>query len=184
MKQIFFVLLLSSALSACASHGTREPNDSKPRFSEVVLVSAENQGICEAKRGKIGQACQATWANAVAYCKGKNSHLPTAREYADHLRPFGTVILEKAEVKEGKIPAGYYLVDSINPGGQRDTFYMNHGNYRRPKEDRVDYLLWTASVPPGHPEYAHVYYNEWGGGGGDPKDHRLSHPNAFQCVSD
>lgn len=80
------------------------------------------------------------------------------------------------------LPKNFYLVDSINPDGSRDTFYMNHDGYRKPVGEDGKALLWTSSTPPLHAEYAHVCYEAWGGGGGDPKDHLKTAHNSVRCV--
>ncbi|MGZ3770823.1 MAG: hypothetical protein ACXVCP_15130 [Bdellovibrio sp.] len=61
---------------------------------------------------------------------------------------------------------------------------MNHNGYVRPIDEVGNHLLWTSSIPPKYSQYAHVYYDQWGGGGGDPKDHLLNHQNAVQCIAD
>jgi hypothetical protein len=170
-------LIVLMALSACAST-TRDPGSSGSRFGEVVRRDSSNASLCASGEG---DTCRMTWDQASAYCTAQGGHLPTAREYARLLAPRGSRILELAEVT-GTVPPGYYLVASVNPNGERDDFYMNHEEYRRPEGEKENLLLWTASVPPTHPQYAHVYYNEWGGGGGDPRHHRKDYPNSVQCV--
>lgn len=149
-------------------------------FTEIVKKDAKSAKFCP--KSKEGQTCLMTWLEGMSYCQSQGQHLPTAREYIMLLLPRGTQILEMNQVN-GKAPADFYLVDSTNPDGKRDTFYMNHKNYKKPADEKGGNLLWTSSVPPQHPKYAHVYYDEWGGGGGNPKDHILSHRNAVRCVS-
>lgn len=169
MKKTVYVVLCQFLLFGCAATIQERRLSSTPKFTEIV-------------QGTSGDLLL-TWQEALEHCKSRNSHLPTAREYANLLRPLGTKILEASEVT-GTPPAGYYLVDCKNPDGSLDKFYMNHSGYKRPEGETVNHLLWTSSIPPQHPEFAHVYYDEWGGGGGNPMDHKHSHPNAFQCVSD
>lgn len=171
----FLIVLMS--LTACASLA-RDPGSLEGRFGEIVKRDSRNASLCAPGEG---ESCRMTWEQARAYCQAEGAHLPTAREYAQLLAPRGTRILELEEVN-GAPPAGYYLVASVNPDGKRDDFYMNHEQYRRPEEEKENFLLWTASVPPGHLDYAHVYYNEWGGGGGDPRHHRKDYPNSVQCA--
>jgi hypothetical protein len=124
----------------------------------------------------------ATWDEAMRICKERNAHVPTAREYVNKLKPLGIEVLEKNEVKD-KAPEGFYLVDSINPDGQRDTFYMSHAKYQRPADLKAPFRkLWTSSTPPTHQDFAHVFYEEWGGGGGEPKEHHKKFRNAFECL--
>jgi hypothetical protein len=132
---------------------------------------------------KDGAELLVTWDEAVAYCKSQKAHLPTAREYLDSLKSSGIRSLERNEVTT-QPPPGFYLVDSINEDGSRDGFYMNHSGYQRPANLVKFHLLWTASTPPGHADYAHVFYDEWGGGGGKPHEHKKTYKNSFQCVLD
>jgi len=177
MKILFVAALI---LSSCAVMMNREPTQADtPVWGEVVKSGKEGARFCP--QTPKGSACLMNWADAMKFCESQNAHLPTAREYVNLLMPLGVKVLEKEEV-EGAPPAGYYLVDSRNPDGSLDGFYMNHSEYRRPLGETENYLLWTSSIPPSHPKYAHVYYTEWGGGGGDPKDHLLTHKNAIRCV--
>lgn len=123
----------------------------------------------------------ATWQEAVDACKRQGTRLPTARDYVDILQAQGITVLEHDEVI-GDPPKGYYVVDSRNEDGALDAFFMNHEGYQRSPALKKFHLLWTASTPPGHPEYAHVFYDEWGGGGGDPRDHKKTVRNSYQCV--
>jgi hypothetical protein len=169
----------------CASsqkNRNRRPNSqSTILLSEIIKKSSNSASYCPATND--GDICLMTWSQAVLFCKGQNAHLPTAREYAESLLSRGTLILEMSEVSD-VIPKDFYLVDCLNPEGVLDAFYMNHRNYKRPLKDSGDHLLWTASIPPQHPQYAHVYYDQWGGGGGNPEDHLLTSLNAVQCVTD
>ena len=181
MKPIVGILLLSGLMgcTTAPSISSKVETPKAPSFSEIVKRDATTKKFCP--ESKEGQVCLMTWLEAMAYCQNQGAHLPTAREYANLLKPRGTEILE-AEKMSGTAPEGFYLVDSHNPDGSRDTFYMSHKNYRRPVDEKGNHLLWTASIPPLHPQYAHVYYDEWGGGGGNPKDHMLGHRNAVRCA--
>ncbi len=180
MKFAFLWAGVLLAFAGCAVSSHRKISSS-PKFGAIVRSDSDSKRYCPTANPK--EVCLMTWPDALAYCRSQGAHLPTAREWADLIRPFGTKTLEKAEV-QGKPPAGYYLVDCLDPDGSAYAFYMNHTAYRRSADERGNHLLWTASKPPSHQEYAHVYYDEWGGGGGDPKDHLLTHPNAVRCVRD
>lgn len=182
MKYAITLSLSCFLLSGCATDlgQQREPSQTNAGLGPVVVATAATQKHCPSSAP--GEACLVTWQQARQICEEQGGHLPTAREYVAHVRALGTLVLETAEVGAGSPPAGYYLVASVNPDGSRDAFYMNHQGYRRPETDRENYLFWTASRPPQHLQYAHVYYNEWGGGGGKPEEHLLERRNAFQCV--
>ena len=185
-----FAMLISGTLAAscsslpksetAASDRTRHPAQAEViQIDPIVLKSSKTSNLCPDEPN--GSACRTTWQKAVNYCKSIQGHLPTAREYADVLRASGTKTLERVDVS-GAPPAGYYGVDCKNEDGSSDFFYMNHSEYVRPATQNGNHLLWTASTPPGHAEYAHVYYDEWGGGGGNPADHLKSKLNSFQCA--
>ncbi|MGE4133340.1 MAG: hypothetical protein AB7F86_16980 [Bdellovibrionales bacterium] len=150
----------------------------KGRMTSIVVKSKDTANYCP--EVNEGQTCMATWQQAMDYCQSQGFHLPTAREYARVVAFLGTKILEPSDVK-GDPPKGYYLVDSRNPDGSLDRFYMNHSEFK-PLPEMTKARLWTSSIPPQHPQFAHVLYMEWGGGGGDPKEHKLDYRNAFQCV--
>lgn len=177
---LFLSALLFLGCASSQKNSIRQPNNQTTNlFSEIIKKNANSASNCPDVDD--GDVCLMTWSQAVLFCKGQGAHLPTAREYAELLLPRGTLILETNEVS-GAAPKDFYLVDSLNPDGAHDAFYMNHSNYKRPLEELGNHLLWTASIPPQHQQYAHVYYDEWGGGGGNPQDHLLTHLNAVQCV--
>ncbi len=146
-------------------------------MSSVIVQGEVKTSICEGS----STSCLATWSDAVAFCKSQGGHLPTAREYAAALKPAGTKTIDTIQANVAP-PAPYYLVDCVNEDGSKDSFYMNHSEYHKPAGQIENHLFWTASSPPGHLDYAHVYYDEWGGGGGNPVDHLKSHFNSFQCI--
>ncbi len=177
LTDAFFLALLTLGGCAVSSHS---PKHSKLIFSEIIKKDGNSQKYCpEVAEGSI---CKMTWNEAVQFCKSQNAHLPLAREYAEMLKEQGIQILEVSEVK-GTAPTGFYLVDCRNEDGLLDAFYMNHSGYQRLPGELENHLLWTASAPPQFPKYAHVYYDQWGGGGGDPQDHLLTKRNALQCVT-
>lgn len=178
MKSLY--LALFGLVVACASPSVQaERHPSSAQFTDVVRQSQDSAQYChEASEGNV---CLMNWQEALQYCESQNAHLPTAREYANLIKPRGSQVLEADEVK-GEAPKGFYLVESRNAEGSYDSFYMNHSGYKRPAGETENYRLWTASAPPSHPQYAHVYYTEWGGGGGDPKEHLKTYRNAVQCV--
>src|SRR5690606_30584798 len=110
-----------------------------------------------------GEPCLMSWAEAASYCQAEGGHLPTARELAAPLSLLGTITVAREEMRE-PVPEGFYLVPNRDPDGSTYDFYMNHLGYQRPPGARAE-LLWTASIPPQHPAYAHVLYTAWGGGG-------------------
>lgn len=181
MKNILSLSLSLLFLAGCASASgaQRAPSQEAPKLGPLVVSAADTKDLCP--DAAEGEACLVTWQEALQACEARGGHLPTARDYVAHVSALGTVVLEGAGVN-GMPPPGFYLVDSVNPDGSRDAFYMNHQNYRRPADQVGNHLFWTASRPPLHPQYAHVYYDEWGGGGGKPEEHRLEVRNAFQCV--
>ena len=200
----FLTLVVGSMTLAACSHvltSSRAPAQASltpSTMSPIVQRSSVKSSICSVVTADT-DSCQATWLDAVQFCKLQGAHLPTAREYANLLKSAGTVTLEKNQVA-GATPVGYYLVDCVDEDGTSDGFYMNHQGYKHPAQSmttadqlpgqipgqrasrRPWHLLWTASTPPGHPDYAHVLYDQWGGGGGDPADHLKTRKNSFQCV--
>lgn len=186
----FFALMVASVtLAACSHLSQTSLAPAQASISPSMMGPIVQRGTVKSSICSVGIAdtdsCQATWLDAVQFCKSQNAHLPTAREYANLLKSSGTVTLEKNQVT-GTAPPGFYLVDCNDEGGTSDGFYLNHEGYTRPRDSIANHLpwhlLWTASTPPGHPEYAHVLYDQWGGGGGDPADHLKTHKNSFQCV--
>ena len=147
MKTSVFVLCAALSLTACTHSAKRAEAPRHP-------AEAKEPGPIVSKDGADALV---TWDEAMAYCRDRKSHLPTAREYLNALKGAGIKSLEAHEVS-GQPPKGFYLVDSINPDGARDTFYMNHEQYDRPKNLTKFHLLWTSSTPPGHAEYAHVFF--------------------------
>ncbi len=126
---------------------------------------------------------EVTWDQAMAICKERGDRLPTARDYVNVLLSQGILVLEKSEV-QGNAPEGYYPVDSVHEDGSTDFFYMNHEGYRRPQRLEKFHRLWTASMPPQFRMAAHVFYDQWGGGGGKKEEHLKNFKNSFQCVRD
>lgn len=150
----------------------------------IAKREASTKSYCP--QAKTGEICLMTWQDAIRYCRSTARRLPTSRDFACLLPGRGTVVMEAEKMPKPVLP-NYYLVDSINPDGSTDSFYMNHQGFKRDPSEKEDHSLWTASCPPNHPGYAHVYFDKWGGGGFDPKfptgeDHKYSHLNSVQCV--
>ena len=149
-------------------------------LSQVVRKTSDNAAVCASVA--MDEACLMTWADAQSYCSSQGGHVPTAREIGELLPQRGSITLEVTDVK-GAAPAGFYLVEGFNPGGAKDAFYLNHSGYKRlASDDQENYMIWTATTPPGYEQYAHVYYNSFGGGGGEKEDHLKTHPNNVMCV--
>ena len=179
---MMYFLTLALAMTACTGMPVHRSTASVGPMTDVARKDQSNSQFCPT--AKLGEVCQMKWTDAIAYCLSQKSHLPTARELAELLPARGSKTLEKKDVT-GPAPAGYYLVEGVNPGGKQDAFYLNHSGYKRlPEDDQHDYLIWTATTPPGYDDYAHVYYNSFGGGGGEKEDHNKSHPNAVMCVKE
>jgi hypothetical protein len=121
-------------------------------------------------------------ADAMKACAGHGMHLPTIRELAKISQSMGAKgILEKSEVQEGKVPAGFYLVIAIDPNGKKDEFYFNYSGYNRPAGDLGNNWFWSSSV------VSDVSYNGYGLDGyvGDvyvPYDPRVPY-SAVRCVA-
>ncbi len=180
LKSIYLLLPFFLACSSVSvPEATKVTKVAEAKLSAIVLKSSSTAGLCPASQ--IGEPCLVTYKQALSHCRAQASHLPTAREYADWLQTRGVQVLEKKEVN-GSAPKDFYLVDCKNEDGTLDGFYLNHTQYQRPANLVRNHLLWTSSSPPGHLEYAHVYYDEWGGGGGNPQDHLKTRRNAFQCA--
>lgn len=184
--KLFCVLALLSSLTAFAEHWKvphkRRPSSS-PALTAIVAKSESDGTGALCPDDAVGEPCQVTWQEAVTYCSERGSHLPTARDYTNALRKLGVETIDAKKVS-GPLPEGYdpKVVDCLDPDGSRYAFYLNHQGYKRPAALTQFHRLWTASVPPDHQDYAHVFYDEWGGGGGDPKEHKKSYRNAFQCA--
>ena len=170
---IFFPILSSSAIIQDA-----------PVLSETIVQNTFSMAYCPQKQP--GEICLMTEQNAELYCESQNSHLPTTREFARYSVAHEALgILEVSEVESkflGKAPAGYYRVDNQNPGNQLDSFYFNHQGYNAASGNLGQLQYWTASVVPGHTDYAHVFYGAWGGGGGNPQEHKRTFLNAVRCL--
>lgn len=190
MKQIFFALV---AVSALQSHALSLPETPKAKFcasmpagerlTPVIRKDAASARFCPESIN--GAPCLMDWATAMNYCASIGGHVPTSREDVCLLPARGTVAVEASEKPMAQ--PGYYLVESRNPDGSFDRFLMNHSAYQRPANETEDHAIWTASIPPALPAYAHVFYDQWGGGGLHPafphgEDHLLTHKNAVQCV--
>lgn len=75
-----------------------------------------------------------------------STHLPTIRELAQESEVRGARgILKVNQVKPNNIPAGYDMIDSINPNGLADIFYYNAIGYQPPNDDSGKYGFWTSS---------------------------------------
>lgn len=164
-----FRFLLVLTLAACASAG-REYR----RWPSSVELTEPAM--------KDGKPWLMDWESAMQYCKDMGGHLPTAREYTQWLKKYGVKTLEAHEVKAGADATGYDPVDCKNPDGTEEVLYVNSKGYTFPPHSKRKLLFWTSSVPFKHPQFAHVYYEEWGGGGGKPEEHRKSYLNAVMCV--
>lgn len=129
-----------------------------------------------------GEVCRMNQYDALAACLSLGRHLPTTREFAELSVARGAKgfkSLEEFAALNKADRAGYYKVENLNPGEREETFYFNHSGYVTPEggPEGVFEPLWTASVVPSHQDYAHVFYPTWGGGGGDPRDHKRDHLN-------
>lgn len=165
-------------LSACASKVAHR--DEHP-LGSLVRADASTQALCP--DAAQGAPCLMTQAQADELCTSRGMHLPTSRELVAFSVSMGAKgRLEASEVKRGKVPEGYYLVDSLNPGRKRDPLYFNHTGYDAKRGGLQGELLWTASLVPGKPAYAHVFYGDWGGGGGKPQEHRRTYRNSVRCL--
>lgn len=160
-----------------------------------IVTSEEAGRFCDGVDSS--GACLVDWAKALRYCRERGSHLPTAFEYASSLTQFGIRLLSvdefthqagflelmPSEISGLPRKDGYYLVAcEPNQNAADTTFYMNDFAYARPAGLPGNHKIWTASSPPGHPEAAHVVYDEWGGGGGKPVEHLKNQLNALRCV--
>ena len=173
MKSIYRLLAAVSVVASASSSFASS-------LSPVVRKTSENATYCSSV--SLGEVCRMTWSDALTYCSSQDAHLPTAREISELLPERGSVTLEVSAVN-GTPPPGFYLVEGINPGGAKDAFYLNHSGYKRlAQDDQENYLIWTATTPPGYEQYAHVYYNSFGGGGGEKEDHLKTHPNNVMCA--
>ena len=185
-----WLAVLTLAISACASTpqktGSRDRRpaafEARGPFSELIKHDSTSKEFCPDTVD--GETCLMTHAQAEAYCRSQGAHLPTTREFATYSVGMGAKgILEAKAVKEGAIPEGYYKVDCLNPGKKRDVFYFNHSGYDRASGSLEGERLWTSSIVPSHPDFAHVFYGDWGGGGGEPKEHKRDFRNGVRCIS-
>ena len=151
------------------------------------IVTANTETILLCLGTELGAPCLMTQSQAAEYCAGKNAHLPTSRELVAFSVAFGARgVLEVADVAKrpnSTPPVGYYLVASINPGNERDDFYFSHEGYDAQRAGTEGERLWTSSIVPTHTDFAHVFYGDWGGGGGKSEEHRRNFRNAVRCVS-
>jgi hypothetical protein len=178
---LFSVLLL---LSACASSSSK-PAIHNPSLGELALAAGpETSAYCP--NAKYGESCLMTEQKAEAYCNALGGHLPSAREFGKWAGEHGAAgILEVSQVEitpKFKVPAGYYKVPCLNPGNIQDDLYFSHQGYNVALGALGNEQLWTSSVVPTKPDYAHVFYGAWGGGGGKPKEHKRSYLNGVRCI--
>lgn len=170
MKSTALISLV--VLSACASLGGRGG------LGRLIVADATNTRACP--DAKPGEACRLSQRQAEQFCAAMGMHLPTSREFAAYAVSKGAKGL--IEKPAGAVPEGYYLVASVNPGNQRDDFYFNHAGYNVERGAMKGEMIWTASVVPGKEGYAHVFYGDWGGGGGKPEEHLRTYRNTVRCV--
>lgn len=162
------------------------PNTTAADLALGQLVRANTETITLCPFTELGEACLMNHKQAAEYCDSKNAHLPTSREQASFAIAFGAKgILEVSEVAKlpnAQAPEGYYFVAAINPGNIRDDFYFSHEGYSAEEGGIIGERLWTASIVPTHPDYAHVFYGDWGGGGGKREEHHRDYLNAVRCM--
>lgn len=170
-------------LAACASAPKARPLSSESvQLGSPIRHDATTAAYCPKVRA--GGICLMTQADALKACEAQGNHLPTAREFGEFSQANGAKgILEFSNLEEAT-PAGYYRVDSINPGEISDHLFFSHEGYDADRGALGKFQYWTASQVPKNRDYAHVFYGEWGGGGGDPKEHHVKFANAVRCVID
>lgn len=181
-RNLALTLLLLFPACASGPHHRDLSSETAPLFGPIIRHAADTTPFCPEAR--VGGICKMTQENALKACEALGNHLPTAREFGAYSQANGAKgILEVKNQKE-KAPAGYYRVDSINPGEVRDDIFFSHEGYDPSRGNLGQHLYWTASLVPANQQYAHVFYGEWGGGGGDPKEHRRDFKHAVRCVVD
>ena len=205
----FFVywLALGVLSSGCASLGTQTSEKEALAKDRIPSSSAEfptNAGniklealvLANSKSSKYcpdtseGDSCKMVQQDAWRYCFEQKMHLPTTRELSDFSKQYGGQGRIEVAAAKGAALEGYYLVKSLNPmenstdgkGVVSDEFYMNHQGYKIRAGGLGMEKLWTASEVPGHPGFAHVFYGELGGGGGNPLDHKQTVPHEVRCI--
>jgi hypothetical protein len=132
------------------------------RDAEGNVLFADNQSEAE------NMCCIQNSLNDLA-CARKSSkekfnlpkHLPTVRDLViaamnkKNNRKFptspGVVLIERADIRAGKIPWGYeaddlYAIDAKNPDQSQDFFYSSRKYYKRPPGDLGKYWVWTSSI--------------------------------------
>ena len=118
---------------------------------------------------KDGDVLMVTWDQAMHLAKKYHWHIPTTRECAQIQNPDG--LLEEKYVKKvlgGEVPEGYYKVSSKN-GWKKDVFYFKNEDVQH--TIGTNFAFWNASRGLTKREYAHVFYRDKGGGGGELEDH-------------
>ncbi len=113
----------------------------------ALTAHADTVGQDGVIRDARGNLLSMNQARAIKACADQKMHLPTIRELAQMSQAMGAKgILETSEVKEGEVPAGFYLVSAINPNGKKDEFYFNYSGYVRPAGDLGNNWFWSSSV--------------------------------------
>lgn len=179
--KIVSLALAALALAACAaSPAKRNISSEAVKLGPTVRHDATSFRYCP--KSRKGEVFRMSQMNAEKYCAEQGLHLPTAREFGLFSMGFGAKGILEVSSAEEKAPAGYYRVDSINPGDLRDDLHFSHEGYDAVAGNLGNDQFWTSSVVPQNKEFAHVFYGAWGGGGGEPKEHHRKFPNAVRCV--
>lgn len=183
--------IVHAALATALFPGTSGCSDDDERrdtgdfFSSTVRKDSSSEALCPSAND--GDVCYMTQPQAEQYCMERDSLLPVARTFGEYSAAKGAKgILEVAEVEalpNGEPPDGYARIDSIDPGGVLDSLYFSHEGYDPGSDGLEEDLFWTASLVASNTDYAHVFYGEWGGGGGEPDEHKLDYLNAVRCLA-
>jgi hypothetical protein len=146
----------------------------------AAVAHADTFGQDGIVRDEYGNLLIMSQAGAIKACADQGMRLPTIRELAKMSQAMGARgILETNEVKEGEVPAGFYLVSAIDPNGQKDTFYFNYFGYVRPAGDLGNNWFWSSSAVSGSSDGGYVLRGDVGDAGYDGRDYYVS---AVLCV--
>ncbi len=162
MKQALFTLIFLLSSVAAAAPLKNATNEESQALKKLATSQLERrQATCndspvflDIARNSDGSVKTMTNGEAIAYCLGRDAHLPSARELAQLSMSFGAKGIVDACKTSDKT---CYKVESLNAKGTPDSFYFSCLGYRRPAYERGAEWLWSTSLTSKIPYYDIVF---------------------------
>lgn len=166
--------------------GTAKPllQPNKEVFDEALILRKPDGSVLKVNHKK-----------AMKLAEELRGELPSARDTAWAMNP--QAILEEDYIKnelKGAVPKGFYSVPGEDAKGKRDVFYFNNDQSPELPGELAKNSYWTSTYALGKRGgwfkqgkifshgYAHVFYGQLRGGGGEKEDHRLDTKHAVLVI--